>query len=288
MNVDFQTVPPKPQAFIAGAHFHSWLLPSGAIWAEFYRSGSDYILRFPDLADFYVDALNNTVLGCPAPDVPVETVEHLYLNQVLPLALSRQGALVLHGSAVQIDSGCVAFIGDSGRGKSTLAASFGLNGHRCLTDDGLLLEVTIDGYNVLPSHPSIRLWGDSEQSLMPLGIQSEPPPIYSSKGRFLAGDSFIFSGVPLPLTAVYFLGNGSASSVAIDAVTPRDVLMELTKNSFLLETQAHDQLMPYFDQLADLANQNLFYRLDYPRRYEDLPRVRQTVIEHALESRNEA
>ena len=258
------------------------------IWASFFRAGSAYILRFPDLADFHLNAGGLEVQARPATDVPLGTVEHLYLNQVLPLALSRQGVLALHGSAVQVGAGCVAFIGESGRGKSTLAASFGLNQYRCLTDDGLLLDVANESYRVLPSHPSIRLWGDSEQTLLPAGMASQPPPIYTSKGRFLAGAEFIFSDEPLPLMAIYFLGDGSADSVAIAAVSPRDALMELAKNSFLLETQAHDQLRPYFHKLADLANQEFFYRLDYPRRYDYLPRVRQAVVEHALRVRDAA
>ena len=169
-----------------------------------------------------------------------------------------------------------------------MAASFGLNSHRCLTDDGLLLEVVIEGYRVLPSHPSIRLWRDSEQSLLPSGISSEPPPTYTSKGRFLAGAEFLFADDPLPLARVYFLGDGSADSVTIERVSPREVLMELAKNSFLLETQEHDHLRAYFHQLADLANQDFFYRLDYPRRYDYLPRVRQAVVEHALRVRDAA
>jgi serine kinase of HPr protein (carbohydrate metabolism regulator) len=86
------------------------------------------------------------------------TVEHLYLNQVLPLALSRQGKLVLHGSAVDIGGQGVAFLGESGRGKSTLAASFATEGTRFLTDDGLLLEWVGECCMIIPSHPSIRLW----------------------------------------------------------------------------------------------------------------------------------
>lgn len=288
MLVKFEVEHAQKQLHDLGIPFHAWHLPAGTVWASFFRAGSAYILRFPDLADFHVDTAGLAVQARPAPDVPLGTVEHLYLNQVLPLALSRQGALVLHGSAVEIDRGCVAFIGESGRGKSTLAASFGLNQHRCLTDDGLLLEVADESYMVLPSHPSIRLWSDSEKSLLPAGMASEPPPIYTSKGRFLAGEEFFFADEPLPLTAVYFLGNGSANAVAIEAVSPSEVLVELAKHSFLLETQAHDQLRAYFHQLADLANQKLFYRLDYPRRYEDLPRVRQAVIEHALGTRDAA
>jgi hypothetical protein len=47
----------------------------------------------------------------------------------------------------------VVFAAESGRGKSTLAASFAVNGFRFLTDDGLVLEPAGEGYAVLPSHP---------------------------------------------------------------------------------------------------------------------------------------
>ena len=288
MPVKFEVKQAREQRLELGTPFHTWLLPTGNVWANFYRTANYYTLRFPHLSDFDVAAGGVAVQAMPAPDVPLSTVEHLYLNQVLPLALSMQGALVLHGSAVEVGGGCVAFIGESGRGKSTLAASFGLNQHRCVTDDGLLLALAGESYTVLPSHPSIRLWSDSEQTLLPAGMASQPPPIYTSKGSFLAGAEFIFSDEPLPLMAIYFLGDGSADSVAIAAVSPRDALMELAKNSFLLETQAHDQLRPYFHKLADLANQEFFYRLDYPRRYDYLPRVRQAVVEHALRVRDAA
>ncbi|MBK9199490.1 HPr kinase/phosphorylase [Candidatus Skiveiella danica] len=148
------------------APFHQWSFPDGTLWTQFSRQGDGYLLRFPDLADFEVSADGAAVLGFPAPGVTSPTVEHLYLNQVLPLALSRQGKLVLHGSAVDIGGQGVAFLGESGRGKSTLAASFASEGTRFLTDDGLLLEWVDGRCMILPSHPSIRLWKDSQDALI--------------------------------------------------------------------------------------------------------------------------
>jgi hypothetical protein len=60
----------------------------------------------------------------------------------------------------------VAFLGESGRGKSTLAASFATEGTRFLTDDGLLLEWVGGHCMIVPSHPSIRLWEDSQEALI--------------------------------------------------------------------------------------------------------------------------
>ena len=125
--------------------------------------------------------------GFPAPGVTSPTVEHLYLNQVLPLALSRQGKLVLHGSAVDIAGQGVAFLGESGRGKSTLAASFATEGTRFLTDDGLLLEWVDGRCMIIPSHPSIRLWEDSQEALVNSSAEMAPAVSFTSKARFLAG-----------------------------------------------------------------------------------------------------
>jgi hypothetical protein len=93
-------------------------------------------MRFPQLPDFLVAADAGTVSCFPVPDVPKGTMQHLYFNQVLPLRLSKRGKLVFHTTAVEMGAGAVAFVGESGRGKSTLAASFATSGHRVLTDEG--------------------------------------------------------------------------------------------------------------------------------------------------------
>ena len=63
--------------------------PDGTLWMQFFRTETGYLLRFPDMADFQVSADGLGVVCTPAPGVPDGTPEHLYLNQVLPLALSK-------------------------------------------------------------------------------------------------------------------------------------------------------------------------------------------------------
>src|SRR5688572_17324577 len=131
---------PRDQGPCADAPFHGWSFPDGTPWTAFYRTSSGLLLRFPDLADFEVSADGRHVTCAPVPGISPATIEHLYLNQVLPLALSKLGKLVFHASAVDAGGGAVAFLAASGRGKSTLAAGFAVNGHQFLTDDGLVLE----------------------------------------------------------------------------------------------------------------------------------------------------
>ena len=132
----------RRQAPMGIAPFHTWALADGTPWTEFYRVNGGYLLRFPELADFEVSAAADDLICFPTPHASETTVEHLYLSQVRPLVLSKRGKLVFHASCVEVAEGAIAFVAESGRGKSTLAASFARCGFRLLTDDGLLVEAS--------------------------------------------------------------------------------------------------------------------------------------------------
>lgn len=278
--VRFEVAAERAQAPMP-APFHAWDLPDGTPWTEFHREDGGYLLRFPALADFRVAADGATVICHPAPGTPGATTEHLYLNQVLPLALSKQGKLVFHASAVEVDGGAIAFAGVSGRGKSTLAASFAIAGFRFLTDDGLVVEPVEHGHVVLPSHPSIRLWEDSEEALIAPGTATAPAVEYTSKARFLAGDRLGFCDAPRPLRRVYFLGDGSAPDISFRRLNGAEAMIEWVRHSFLLDVEEKPRLASHFDQVAKLAGEPIHFALDYPRRYEELARVRAAIAEHA-------
>lgn len=273
--------PGRDQLLTDTPALHVLYSPDGRPWVVFYRHGADYLLRFPGLADFEIAADGRGVRCWPVPGVPSSTLEHLYFNQVLPLALSRQGRLVLHGAALETDGGALAFVGMSGRGKSTLAASFALAGHRLLTDDRLEVEAHESDVLARPSHPSIRLWDDSRQALIGADVPAAPPLQFSAKVRLLAGGGLAFCAEPLPLRGLYFLGDGAVDAPAIRPVNGREALVELARNAFLLDVEARDLIAAHFERLSWMARRPMFYRLDYPRRFDALDRVRSAILGHA-------
>ena len=283
--LNFTLAPARPQPPINGEPFHEWASPDGSPWTQFYRAGSGYLLRFPELADFEISADGRSIMCRPGPEVTAATFEHLYLNQVLPLALSKLGKLVFHASAVEVAGGALAFVGQSGKGKSTLAACFAADGFRLMTDDGLVVEALASGYQVLASHPSIRLWPDSEEALIVPGAATSPSLPFTSKQRFLAGRDIVFREDPCPLRNVYFLGDGSAGYLTLKPMTGAEALVEWMKHSFLLDVQAQPALASHFDGVARLAELPIHYRLDFPRRFEELPLVRDAIVKHARERR---
>jgi len=271
----------RSQERVDALPFHEWKFPDGGLWMQFFRKPLGYLLRFPSVADFEISADGKEVVGFPAPDADDDAAEHLYLNQVLPLALSRQGHLVFHASAVDIGGDAVAFLGESGRGKSTLAGSFSRNGFRVLTDDGLVLVPCEHGYRVMPSEPSIRLWPDSERALVGENLALAVRMQLSSKARFRAGDGFVFCDRPRPLRRIYFLGDRESGGIAFERLTAAEALVQLVKNSFLLDVEEANTLALHFDQVSGLSREVVCYRLAYLRQYGELSHVRTAIIEHA-------
>jgi hypothetical protein len=272
-----------PQA----AAFREWVLPDGGCAASFHRLSSGYLVRFPDLADFELSADTFTIDCYPAPRVTEATCRNLYVNQVLPLALSSRGSLVFHASAVEMPSGEAAiFAGQSGSGKSTLAAAFAAAGSRFLSDDGSVVEERGDRYWTLPSHPSIRLWNDSMTTVVGPGSSASTSPSATagaSKARVEASARMAFCPDPRPLSCIYFLSDNGSGAPVIERLPESLAFIEFVKNSFVLDPRERSVLKGQFDRLTRLVENVPCFRLNYPRRFETLERLRSAIVEHSAQ-----
>jgi hypothetical protein len=80
------------------------------------------------------------------------------LDHALPQAMMRRGRLVLHASCLATsDNRCFALAGESGRGKSTLAAALVERGYRLVSDDCAVVELGPGRPRVVPAYPGLRL-----------------------------------------------------------------------------------------------------------------------------------
>jgi hypothetical protein len=280
MTVAYTDGPVDTQRVSGTSPFKRCTLADGTPWVEFFRIDGGYLLRFPKLADFAVSVDGLRVTCQSTTGVSEETLRRLYLGHVLPLALSRQRKLVFHGSAVAVDHLAVSFLASSGKGKSTLAASFAISGFPFLTDDGLIVEESHGRIIVRPSHPSLRLWEDSQSAIVPSQATLAPPVQYTPKARIFAGNGILHCAETILLRCVFFLGDGTATAPLIKALRPRDALIKLVEHSFLLDTDKKEMIGFHLDALSKLVKNPIFFELDYPRRFDALPAVREAVISH--------
>lgn len=134
------------------------------------------------------------------------------LPDVLPFAMGtgfgaillQRGGMVLHGSAVALEGRAYVFSGDSGVGKSTLAAALCQAGCTLITDDIGLIELDADARPVIwPDGRSLKLCEDSISHLS-LAAQQERE-VRAGTGKHFVAPAHAFSDGPVPLAAVYFL-----------------------------------------------------------------------------------
>ena len=262
---------------------HTWYAGDDAPWLLLGRQGDDYLLRFPDLADFVVQRDGREISCCPGPGIPTDTIRHLLLDQVIPLLLSKQGRLVLHGSAVLTPHGAVAFLGETGQGKSTLASSFSGKGSQVLTDDCLLVKEEDGQLLAIPSYPGLRLWPETAEALFGPKKPLAEVAHYTGKKRVNQNIGLSFCDEPAALQRIYFLSppdEMEEKSVSIAAVSPRDAFMELVRFTYLIDITDRGRLRDEFGRLSRIAALPLFYRLTFPRDFSLLSHVHEAILEN--------
>lgn len=263
--------------------FHEWREEDGVSWLLFGHRPGGYLLRFPDLADFSVSSDGGAIECVPLPGVPLETIRHLLLDQVVPLVCSRRGRLALHASAVATPAGALAFVGTTGQGKSTLAASLVLRGFPLLTDDCLVLDLRAGQLYGTPSYPGVRLWDDSLATLFAGKLDAKHVAHYTTKRRVAVGaDPASFHNAPIPILRIYFLatpeGGADENAVRVTLIPPSLALVDLVRFSFKLDITDQALLREEFQLLSKIVTMPLLYRLTFPHDYAWLTQAQSAVL----------
>ncbi len=289
----FELLPPgnpSPGNFV---WFHHWTFGEDndeekggkEAWVHFARTGDGYLLRFPSCGDFFLSANAETIQCRPLPGIPEVTVRHLFLDQVIPLVLSRREPIVLHASAVLTGRGVIAFAGKSGQGKSTLAASFVQKGCALVSDDCLVLRAEHGSWTALPSYPGVRLWPSTAEELLREDTHTADVAHYPIKRRVSDTDLLPFANSPAPMRKIFFLADDS-SAVSIERLSPGRAFWALVEFAYNLDIQETAFLRSQFEAVGQLTADVPAYAIHYPREFALLPAVRETILNHLEEDRD--
>jgi hypothetical protein len=216
----------------------------------------------------------------PDPNAADSTIRVPLLGMCLALLLVQRGLLVLHASAVSLAGGAVAFVGEKGHGKSTMAATLFGRGHPLITDDVLAIDDSnpTGAALVWPAYPQFKLLPESVVAALgedPNAL-SRLAPLYDKLTR---GASERFASEPLPLRAVYVLAGGPTPTTR--PLSLQDATIQVIANSlagrygsFLLrggDAAAH------LRRCAALVRRVRVERLERPLSLSLLPRVAELV-----------
>ena len=244
---------------------------------------SVYEIDFGELAVAHIFLRERHILMVPLNShVSEQTLQHLAADQVLPKVLAHDGKRVLHAGAVASGLLCIAFVGKSGLGKSTLGISMARDGWALMGDDALVVAKEGGLFQCRAVKRSLRLLPDSVATFFPDGPVGQLVADYSSKSEFgycLRGNE---TDLPVPLTAIFFLAKKTmGDAINLRRMNVAESCMGLICNSFLLD--ASDPLIAKRNLItaSALATAVPAFELAYPRIYARLPDVH-FAIRHQL------
>lgn len=242
--------------------------------------GATYV-RWEGVGEFLVSPDGRAITGRRADGSSAESFQVYMLGQALSFALVAQGFEPLHATAIVADDRAVAFLGESGFGKSSLAASFLGSGYRLLTDDLLLLHETNGRMLAYPGPPRIKLFPKVAARFLCNALESGPMNGGTAK-LILPIDPHRRSTAPVELRAMYSLAAPRDAcrqeSVRSETLTPREGFIELVKATFNRRLVGPERLARQFDVMTRLADRCPIRRLMYPRAIDRLQEVRDVVL----------
>lgn len=244
-------------------------------------NGQTY-LRWPDRFEFLISSDGRTITARPARRSSREAFHTYLLGQALSFALVKQGLDPLHATVVLVDAAAVAFLGDSGYGKSSLSAVFLQAGHRLLTDDLLVLSELEGGFIGHPGPSRIKLFPRMARSV--LRSDSTGTRLSSKTLKLLIplADSQT-AGSAVPLRAVYVLAQprspvGDRRRVTIKRLGKRRACLELLRNTFNTSVMDPGRLARQFTLAARVADTVPVSLITYPRSIRLLPVVKKAIL----------
>jgi len=247
--------------------------PPGRILAENHREGFGYwaveapgdprcwTLRYAGICEATLDRERRTITIHRSPEADPGMIPIFIEGSVLAHALTAEGFLVLHASAVEVGGRALAILGPSGAGKSTLAALFCAAGARLVADDVLRVDGSPSGPVCFPGNLGLRL--------RPAAARVGRDISGASVGRTADGRTAVVLAhpvdAPLELGAVLVpTPTRTATRLEVHRLGAMKGLQELLRYPRLTRWQVPERIARLFEVTGEVAEGVPVYRATVP------------------------
>jgi len=215
-------------------------------------------INIEGLFSFSWSSSSDTMIIAYEKELHLEKLSFWLLHTVIPIYLMlKQRSILLHASAVEVDSKAILFIAPSFGGKSTLADFFIRQGHRLLSDDKVRLEYNVKDYFVYPSYPYRR-----------------PYRKFETLGEYAEG----YSGRMLSFGNIYFLNYVSPEDDCSIELIQGLKKFEILKTSYLYEPVSMSKVE--MEYLVKLVHHSVLYQVNVPKDLTRLGEVYQAIVDN--------
>jgi hypothetical protein len=237
---------------------------------------NEIILSIEEAGTFVIR--EGTVINVsPAPNVEDALLRRYIIGTVMALLLYQRGLLVLHASSLNINGSAVAFLGNPGSGKSSIAAALHKNGHEIITDDVSAIDFKGEIIKVFPGYPQIKLSDDVSRSLGYDINSSIKLDKQEEKRGYRVNNRLIESSIEL--RQIYILT--IASDQGIERIPHQEAVKEIIRHSYPTRF-AQPENPEHFLKCVNIVNKIPLYRLNRSSSLQALPMLAQLVEENLI------
>lgn len=126
--------------------------------SRFYQANDEeFLLRINGIATYYVTRGTNVIVQ-QINNADEGEVSAYLAGMVMGVIFHQRGLIPLHASSIVYNGKCLVFAGNTGAGKSTLAALFIKSGANLVADDITLIGLKNSVPVAYPAYPYIKAW----------------------------------------------------------------------------------------------------------------------------------
>jgi hypothetical protein len=227
----------------------------------FEAAANDFLFKFEGIGLYRVQNGSMITIQPEREALPSE-IRLVLLGSSFGALLHQRGILAIHGSAVTDGKQTAILSGQSGVGKSTLAAGLQELGYSVIADDISVLRQTRDqGFRVENGIPHLKLWKDV---LAHLNHPDELPKVRPQLEKYR-------KPVPVPeeetpgLSRVIILSPSNSRNFSYTEILGKDKFHQLRDNTYRLQfIDKMNQTEAHFRNLSRLVNSVTMLEVNRP------------------------
>jgi len=215
------------------------------------------------------------------PDTEMDSsLQPFLLHNCLGWVLYQRGRAIFHAGAANVDGVCVAFLGQSGVGKSSTVAAMYDQGYPVVSGDVLVVDQSENTPSVIPSFPQLRVPSDTRSVMKKSHQPANTAETTSSNWLDVTGG---FAHEAQPIRTIYLLeepgGINSPEVRRLESTDPRPVENLLRHSLHYSVLRESDSVERHFRQCTQLAQDVSFKLLRRPNDLKALKEIVDTVID---------
>ena len=215
-------------------------------YEDFKLSTNQMFMHIDDVADFFAHDGNEIIVDM-TPGVSEEVVRMYLMGSGMGAILFQRGIIPIHGSCVCKDGKAMIITGDSGAGKSTMAARFLREGWKLLTDDVTPLVFKDGIYYAQSTYPGQKLWqdcidrNDAEERVVGNIIREDDG---REKYQLNAGRYFVYDTIPIRAAVMLTRGTDKLYLKEVTGFAKTDLLMRnVYRRFYVIDKEGQTELL---------------------------------------------